>query len=138
MIPSFDEFQTILLLHVFDILTLSHARLWITYSRTRMSTNTPVYSFAHSDWKPEFTKGSKKHAIVTSLATSNCSVINGDVQSFILKIMCQSVLGRNKCLCWSSHALCYGCMGSCATHNSFASYDGDVVCACHANKADCQ
>ena len=138
MIPSFDKFQTILLLHVFGILTLSHARLWMTYSRTCMSANTPVYSFAHSDWKPEFTKGSKKHAIVTSLASSNCSVINGDVQGFILKIMCQSILGRNKCLCCSSHALCYGRVRSCATHNSFASYDGNVIRACRANKADRQ
>ena len=47
----------------------------------------------------------------------------------------QSVLGRNKCMCCSSNALCYGCMWSC---DSFASYDGDVICACHANKAYCQ
>ena len=26
----------------------------------------------------------------------------------------------------------------CAIHNSFASYDGDVIRACHANKTDCQ
>ena len=49
----------------------------------------------------------------------------------------QSVLGRNRCMCCSSHALCYGCMQSCAIHNSFASYDGDVIHACHTNKADC-
>ena len=50
----------------------------------------------------------------------------------------QSVSGRNKCLCWSSHMLCYGRMRSCVTHNSFASYDGKVICACRANKADHQ
>ena len=33
---------------------------------------------------------------------------------------------------------CYGCERSCATHNSFASYDGNVIRACRANKADCQ
>ena len=48
----------------------------------------------------------------------------------------QSVSGRNKCLCCSSHVLCYGCMWLCATHNSFASYDGNVIRACRANKAD--
>ena len=31
----------------------------------------------------------------------------------------QSVSGRNKCLCCSSHVLCYGCMRLCATHNSY-------------------
>ena len=55
-----------------------------------------------------------------------------------LKLKMQSVSGRNRCLCCSSHALCYGRMRSCATHNSFASYDGNIICACCANKADCQ
>ena len=50
----------------------------------------------------------------------------------------QSVLGRNKCMCCSSHTLCYGRVRSCAIHNSFASYDGDVICACRTNKIDCQ
>ena len=50
----------------------------------------------------------------------------------------QSVLGRNKCMCCSAHALCYGHVRSCAIHNSFASYDGDVICACRTNKIDCQ
>ena len=36
----------------------------------------------------------------------------------------QSVSGRNKCVCSSSHALCYRCLRSCEIHNSFASYDG--------------
>ena len=36
----------------------------------------------------------------------------------------QSVLGRNKCVCSSSHALCYRRMRSCEIHNSFVSYDG--------------
>ena len=50
----------------------------------------------------------------------------------------QSVLGRNKCMCCSSHALCYGRMWLCAIHNSFASYDGDVILISCTNKADCQ
>ena len=29
-------------------------------------------------------------------------------------------------------------MQLCAIHNSFASYDGDVIRACHTIKADCQ
>ena len=29
------------------------------------------------------------------------------------------VLGRNKCMCGSSHLLCYGCMQSFVIHNSF-------------------
>ena len=36
----------------------------------------------------------------------------------------QSVLRRNKCVCSGSHALFYGCVRSCAIHNSFASHDG--------------
>ena len=32
--------------------------------------------------------------------------------------------GRNKCTCSSSRVLCYGCVQSCAIHNSFASYGG--------------
>ena len=36
----------------------------------------------------------------------------------------QSVSGRNKCVCSSSHALCYRHVRSCEIHNSFASYDG--------------
>ena len=50
----------------------------------------------------------------------------------------QSLSGRNKCLWCSSHALCYGRVRSCATYNSFASYDGNVIRACRANKADRQ
>ena len=38
----------------------------------------------------------------------------------------QSVSGRNKCMCCSSHALCYGRVRPCAIHNSFAFYDGDM------------
>ena len=49
----------------------------------------------------------------------------------------QSVSGRNKCICCSSHALCYGQVRSCAIHNSFASYDGDVTHTCCTNKTDC-
>ena len=56
----------------------------------------------------------------------------------ILQRLLQSVSGRNKCMCCSSHALCYGCVWSYVIHNSFASYDGDVILTCHANKADCQ
>ena len=48
----------------------------------------------------------------------------------------QSVSRRNKCMCGSSHVLCYGCLQSCANHNSFASYDGDIICACRAHKSD--
>ena len=36
----------------------------------------------------------------------------------------QSVLRRNKCVCSGLHALCYGCVWSCAIHNFFASHDG--------------
>ena len=36
----------------------------------------------------------------------------------------QSVSGRNKCMCSSSHVLCYKCVWSCVIHNSFASYGG--------------
>ena len=49
-----------------------------------------------------------------------------------------SLLGTNKCMCCSSNALCYGDVRLCVSHNSLASYDGDVICVCHANKADCQ
>ena len=34
--------------------------------------------------------------------------------------------------------LCSRCVRSCMIHNSFASYDGDVIRACRANKAECQ
>ena len=50
----------------------------------------------------------------------------------------QSVSERNKRMCCSSHALYYGGVHLCATHNSFASYDGDVILIYRANKADCQ
>ena len=49
----------------------------------------------------------------------------------------QSVSGRNKCMCCSSHTLCYGCVQLCAIHNSFVYYDGDVILTCRANKTDC-
>ena len=50
----------------------------------------------------------------------------------------QFVSGRNKYMCCSAHALCYGHVRSCAIHNSFASYHWDVICACRTNKADWQ
>lgn len=34
----------------------------------------------------------------------------------------QSVSGRNKCICGSSHALCYRRMRLCAIHSSFVAY----------------
>ena len=34
--------------------------------------------------------------------------------------------------------LSYECMQSCVIHNSFALYGGDIICACPANKAECQ
>ena len=49
-------------------------------------------------------------------------------------VITQSVLGRNECVCSSSHALCNGPVQSCAIHNSFALYDGNVIHPCHANK----
>ena len=49
-----------------------------------------------------------------------------------------SVWGRNKYMWGSSHMLCCGCMGSCAIHVSFALHGGDIICACCANKAECQ
>ena len=36
----------------------------------------------------------------------------------------QSFSERNKYMCSSSHALCYGCMQLCAFYNSFALYGG--------------
>ena len=58
---------------------------------------------------------------------------------YVFGLLRQSVLGRNKCLCCSPHTLCYGRMWSCATHNSFASYDGkDLIHACCASKVDHQ
>ena len=45
--------------------------------------------------------------------------------------------GRNKCMCESSQALCYGHKRSCAIHNSFAPYGSDVIFACRANKTEC-
>ena len=50
----------------------------------------------------------------------------------------QSVLERNKCMCCSSHALCYDSMRLCAIHNSFACNDVDMIHACHAYRADYQ
>ena len=38
-------------------------------------------------------------------------------------------------MCESFHGLCYGRVQSCVIHNSFPSYDGDVIPAC---RADCQ
>lgn len=49
-----------------------------------------------------------------------------------------SLLVINKCMSCSSHALCYGHVRLCVSHNSLVSYDGDFICASHANKADCQ
>ena len=54
-----------------------------------------------------------------------------------LQLVAQSVSGRNKCMCCSSHALCYWRVRSCTIHNYFASYDRDVILTCRANKADC-
>ena len=56
----------------------------------------------------------------------------------ILQRLLQSVWGRNKCMCCSSHMLCYGRVQLCVIHNYFASYDGDVILSCHANKTDFQ
>ena len=53
------------------------------------------------------------------------------------KIDSQSVLRRNKCICSNSHMLCYGCVQSCAIHNTFALHGGDVMHACHAIKTKC-
>ena len=40
---------------------------------------------------------------------------------------------------WAAvHRLCYGQVRLCAIHKSFASCDGGVICACRANKDDCQ
>ena len=57
----------------------------------------------------------------------------------VLMVHSQSVLGRNECMCGSSHGLYCGHMRSCAIHNSFASYDGNIICACcKAEKTQCQ
>ena len=50
----------------------------------------------------------------------------------------QYVLRRNKCMCSSLHALCYGCVWSCTIHNFFASYDGEFIPAYCTNMADSQ
>ena len=70
---------------------------------------------------------------------ATCWVDGGqDLPKFFIRLRRQSVSGRNKCLCCSSHALCYGRVRLGATHNSFASYNGNVIHACRANKADHQ
>ena len=50
----------------------------------------------------------------------------------------QSVFGRNKSMCGSSHMLCYECMQFCAIHNSFALYGGGIIRDCCTKKAECQ
>ena len=40
--------------------------------------------------------------------------------------------------CAAVHTRCYGRVRLCVIHNSFASYDGDVILTCRANKGDCQ
>ena len=40
--------------------------------------------------------------------------------------------------CAAVHTRCHGRVRSCATRNSFASYDGNIIRACRANKADRQ
>ena len=40
--------------------------------------------------------------------------------------------------CAAVHTLCYGQVRLCAIHKSFAFCDGRVICACRANKDDCQ
>ena len=50
----------------------------------------------------------------------------------------QSVLGRNKSICDSSHMLCCGCVQLYVIRNTFASYIGGAIQPCRANKADCQ
>ena len=70
---------------------------------------------------------------------TRCLVLFGhEKYNFIYNMIRQSVSGRNKCMYCSSHVPCYGSVQSCAIHNSFASYDGDVICACRTNKIDCQ
>ena len=44
----------------------------------------------------------------------------------------------HKSMCSSSCMLCYGGMWLSAIPISFASYGGDVICACCAKKAECQ
>ena len=50
----------------------------------------------------------------------------------------QSVSQRNKCMYSSLHALCSGCVQSCAIYNSFAWNDGKVIHDCCASKAESQ
>ena len=40
--------------------------------------------------------------------------------------------------CAAVQMRCYGHVRLGVIHNSFLSYHGDVICACCANKADCQ
>ena len=81
------------------------------------------------------------HLVIDNLrASSECKI------ELIMRIMrnaccilrAQSVLGRNKCMRGSSNVLCYGCVQLFVMHNSFASYGGDIICACCANKTECQ
>ena len=61
-----------------------------------------------------------------------------DSNKIYLSPRLQSVSGRNRCLCCSSHVLCYGRVQSCVIHNYFASYNGNIIRACRSNKADRQ
>ena len=47
----------------------------------------------------------------------------------------RSLFGEEVSTCAAVHMHCVLCV---CNDNSFASYDGDVICACHANKAACQ
>ena len=78
-----------------------------------------------------------RHDNVSSGSISATSVVDTKLSKEIYKNM-QSVSGREKCMCCSSPALCYGHMRSSAIHNSFTSHYGIVIRACHANRADCQ
>ena len=62
-------------------------------------------------------------------------ICKGKTQVFVNN---QSVSGRNKSMCGSSHMPCYQCMLLCMIHNSFALYGVDIIHGSRANKVECQ
>ena len=109
------------------------------------STNSSsVYYHSHKCCELVFLNSANKSvsgnffSLFSSVNINKIQKNNKQICTHFFRHIVQSVSGRNKCLCCISHALCYGRVQSCATHNSFASCNGNVICACRANKADRQ
>ena len=49
----------------------------------------------------------------------------------------EKITGRDKCICSSSHLLCYRHLPSHAIHNFFPLYGTGVIHACHPKRAQC-